>query len=193
MPTPLTIVLKFLWFIFSRLLIWAAAIGLVVLAFFAGMDYMNAHILIKDGMQERANVIILGDDPSTLTQVFSKNFLAEDELLSSDPYQSYDVSDFDYDIDVSFALVFPWQDTVKLQVTEEVSNIDATLASSADSDISETPPQWDNAVYEITLVRYEDNWRIVSMEMLEDLPEPSPSPSASPSISLTESGETIEE
>ena len=185
LPDALNVVLRFIWYIVSRLLTWAIALGLVVLAFFMAMDYMNVRVLIQDGMKLRAEVVIEGDDPTTLSQVFSKSFLEQDELLDSDIYQQYSISDYDYNIDVGFSLIFPWEDTVTLQITEEVLDIEGEVYANLNNEISETPPQWDNAVYEMTLVRYEDNWRIVSMDVTEVLPQPTASPTETPTATPT--------
>ncbi len=187
MSPSLKVFLRFLWFIVSRLLIWGAVVGLVVLAFFAAMDYMNIQTLVKDGLQVRAQVVIEKEDPTLLSKVFSKNFLEKDELLKSTAYQPYKVSDFDYKASVGFALIMPWQKSVTLRVTEEVTGIDAEIytASEENTELSPTPPEWDNAVYDVTIIRYEDNWRIVGMELMELLPKPTPSPSPSPSATAT--------
>lgn len=180
LPTAVRVVLRFLWYFVSRLLVWALAIGFIVLAFFAAMDYMNVRILTSDGLQVRAAVIIQGEDPTTLSKVFSKGFLEQDTMLNSDKYQDYLVSDFDYEIEIGFALILPWQNTAKLRVTEQVSKIKAEVYTSNEKTetVSETPPTWENAVFDITLARYEDNWRIVGMEQIEVLPQPTPSPTA---------------
>lgn len=180
LPTAVRVVLRFLWYFVSRLLVWALAIGFIVLAFFAAMDYMNVRILTSDGLQVRAAVIIQGEDPTTLSKVFSKGFLEQDTMLNSDKYQDYLVSDFDYEIEIGFALILPWQNTAKLRVTEQVSKIKAEVYTSNEKTetVSETPPAWENAVFDITLARYEDNWRIVGMEQIEVLPQPTPSPTA---------------
>lgn len=189
---------KFLWYLLSRALIWALGVGLVVLAFFMAMDYMNASTLTKDGMQVRAEVVIEGSDPSTLTKVFSKAFLESDTLLTSNAYLPYKVSDFDYKADSNIDLIFPWQDSVTLRITEKVSNIQAQVTPDPDSGLSDSPPAWQNAIYDVKLVRYEGGWRITSMSTVKILP-PSPtptpadtditpepeSPSGSPAISVT--------
>ena len=180
MSTALKVVLRFFWYIFSRLLTWAIAIGLVVLSFFAAMDYMNARILVQDGLQARAATIIEGQDPTTLSKVFSKSFLEQDTLLNSDAYQPYDVSNYEYNTQVGFALILPWQKQATLTVTEEITDMDAELYVVTENGISETPPQWENAVYDVHVVRYEDNWRIVSMDIKEVLPIPSPTASPIP-------------
>lgn len=182
MPIAFNIVLRFIWYLFSRLLIWAVAIGLVILSFFMAMDYMNVNILTKDGFQERAAVIIEGDEPTMLSKVFSKGFLEQDSLLNSDIYQQYNVSDYDYSSTIGFSLVYPWQDNVTLQVTEEVTNIDAEVYAATETEAVAVVPQWINAIYKVTLVRYEDNWRIVSMDTIELLPTPTASPSSSSHI-----------
>lgn len=182
MPPAVHVLLKFLWYLFSRLLIWGAAAALVVLAFFMAMDYMNVSVLAKDGMQVRADVIIKGADSMTLSKVFSKGFLENDELLKSNKYSQYQVTDFDYSADNVFVFVFPWQNSVTLRITEKVTNITGKpLPGLDESTVPETPPAWANAVYDVNVVRYEDSWRIVSMDLIEALPEPTPSPS--PSVS----------
>ena len=187
MPPKLSIALRFLWYLFSRILIWAVAAVLVVLSFFAAMDYMNVQILVKDGLQLRAKVIIQGDDPTALSRVFSRSFLEQDELLSSNVYRSYSIKNVDYSAKVDFQLILPWQTAVELNVTEEIKRIDGTLAGGAEksSTLSETPPPWQNAVYRVRLVRYEDNWRIVSMTQVEALPSPTPSPTPTPAPTTT--------
>ena len=194
------VVLKFLWYFFTRLIIWGAAAGLVVLAFFMAMDYMDVSVLTKDGMQVRAEVIIKGSDPTTLTKVFSKGFLENDEMLKSTAFQQYQVSDFDYSAESDIALILPWSNTVTLRITEKVTNISAQAAPGTDIALSENPPAWRNAVYDVQVVRYEDSWRIVSMKLVRELPAPtptptlpvSPAPSVSPSVSVSPSAmETI--
>ena len=117
MPPKLTLYCA-LWYLFSRILIWAVAAALVVLSFFAAMDYMNVQILVKDGLQLRAKVIIQGDDPTALSKVFSRNFLEQDALLSSSVYRSYSIKNVDYSAKVDFQLIMPWQNAVELTVTE---------------------------------------------------------------------------
>lgn len=187
MPPKLTLVLRFLWYLFSRILIWAVAAALIVLSFFAAMDYMNVQILVKDGLQLRAKVIIQGEDPTALSKVFSRNFLEQDALLSSNVYRSYSIKNVDYNAKVGFQLIMPWQNAVELTVTEEIKRIDGTLAGGAEksSTLSETPPPWQNAVYRVRLVRYEDNWRIVSMTQVKALPSPTPSPTPKPTPTTT--------
>jgi hypothetical protein len=169
--------LRSIWYLFSRILVWTAVIPIILLSFFAAMDYMNVRILTSDGLEARAGVIIAGDDPTPLSKVFSKGFLENDTMLNSDIYRQYIVSDFDYDIDLPIVLIMPWKKTVTLRITETVSAIDAEIYSGAENaaEISKTPPAWQSASYDITLVRYENNWRIVSMELVELVPTTTPS------------------
>lgn len=185
------VLLKFLWYLFSRLIIWGAAAGLVVLAFYMAMDYMDASVLTKDGLQVRAEVIIKRSDPTTLSKVFSKGFLESDKMLKSSEYLQYQVSGFNYSADTSFALIFPWQSTVTLRVTEKVSNIKAQPAPGADASLPETPPEWTNAVYNVQLVRWEGGWRIINMELVDVLPAPTPTPPLPVSSPVASPMETI--
>jgi hypothetical protein len=149
------------------------------------MDYMNVSVLAKDGMQVRAEVIIKDSDSTTLSKVFSKGFLENDTLLSSNKYRQYQITDFDYSADNDFVLVFPWQNSVTLRITEKVTNITGQPNAGAAENTAETPPAWTNAVYDVNVVRYEDSWRIVSMNLIKELPAPTPSPSPSESGSAT--------
>ncbi len=189
MPPTLKVVLRFLWYAFSRVFVWGIAVALVVLSFYAAMDYMNAQTLVKDGLQLRAEVIIKGDDPTALTKVFSKSFLEQDEQLSAGLYRSYVISDFDYSAGIGFRLIMPWQNAITLQVTEQVTKLEGDVLTSAENSgtANKILPQWQNAIYDVKLIRYEDNWRIVGMELLESLPTPTPTPnlSATPQPSAT--------
>ncbi len=192
MSAGATVALRFIWYLISRLLVGAAIVALVVLSFFAAMDYMNVQTLVKDGLHVRADVILTASDTTTLSKVFSKSFLESDDLLHSNPYQPYDVSGYNYNADVDFTLIFPWNNTVTVEVTEEVTGISGDLYATSDTTLSETPPLWVNAVYSITLVRYEQNWRIVNMERNLILPAPTPSPSPSRTPSPSPTGTTAE-
>jgi hypothetical protein len=169
--------LRALWYLVSRLLIWGSIIPLVLLSFYAAMDYMNVRILSSDGLEARAGVIIAGDDPTPLSKVFSKGFLDGDTMLYSNLYRQYIVSDFDYSIEMPIIIIMPWKDTVVLRITEEIDDIEAEVYASVENSatVSETPPEWNNATYDLTLVRYENNWRIVSMEEVVNEPTGSPS------------------
>ncbi len=181
MSPSVRVVLRFLWFFFTRLLICGVVVGLVALAFFSAMDYMSIQTLVKDGLQVRADVVIKGEDPSLLSKVYSKSFLEQDALLKSTTYQPFDVSSYDYHADIGLALVFPWQKTVTLSVTEVVSDINAELYDEPGNEESThlTAPYWNNGIYSVTVTRYEDSWRIVSMDLVEMLPKPTPAPAPS--------------
>jgi hypothetical protein len=181
------VVLRFLWFFLTRLVICGLIVGLVALAFFAAMDYMSIQTLVKDGLQARAEVVIKEEDPSLLSKVFSRSFLEQDALLKSTAYQPFNVSDYDYKAEIGMALVLPWQNSVTLRVTEEVTDIDAELyETSEEEETTDTAlPYWDNGIYDVKLTRYEDSWRIVSMELVELLPKPTPTPE--PSVTPTPS------
>jgi len=195
------VVLRFLWFFLTRLLICGVVVGLVALAFFAAMDYMSIQTLVKDGLQVRAEVVIKGEAPSLLSKVFSKSFLEQDALLKSTAYQPFIVSDFDYKADIGLALIFPWQNSVTVRVTEEVTDIVAELASEEEEATNATVPDWDNGIYNVKLTRYEKSWRIISMELVKMLPKPTfspdlsdtPKPSSSPTLTAENPEDIIED
>lgn len=180
MSPNLVTTLRFLWYLFSRLILASLVVGIVVLSFFVAMDYMNVQVLVKDGLNLRADVVIKGADPTPLTKVFSKNILENDILLKDLKYKPYIISSYEYDAKTDFSIILPWNDIVTMRVTEKVSKIRGELFVMAENaSLGETPPEWDDAVYNITLMRYEDNWRITAIELVEFLPKPSYLPPAS--------------
>lgn len=184
---------RFFRYFFGRLLIWAIAAALVILSFFVCMDYMNVNVLIRDGFYKRAATIMhINEDPSILIKVFTKSFIDKDTLLKSDIYDAYVIRGFNHKLDVDFKLIFPWDDTIQVDITERIPYIDGELPVSSEDtkDTGETikPPEWQDGRYTLTLARDQDNWRITAMELIKKLPkeEPEEAVQTSPAASGTE-------
>jgi len=185
LPNYMKYILRFTGYFFTRLVILAVVAGLIVLAFFIAMDYMSVNVLVKDALEKRAEYIIRKTgDQSALIKTFSKSFLAQDTLLYSDTYADYVVRGFNQEVETGFVMVFPWDDTVHLSVTERILTINGELREeltpegATEEEIS--PPPWQDGRYIVTLERSEDNWLITDMERIEKIEKPAPSPTQTP-------------
>ena len=90
---------RLLWYIATRLIILSVVAGLLILAFYLSMDTSNIYLLLRDGMQQRASVILTQKNADTLTNYFTSDFLMNDETLriglsDQSPYVNYNVTGF---------------------------------------------------------------------------------------------------
>jgi hypothetical protein len=184
---------RFLRYLVGRLLLWALAVGFIVLSFFVCMDYMNVNVLIRDGFYKRAATIMhINEDASILIKVFTKSFIEKDTLLKSNTYDAYVIRSFNHKLDVDFKIIFPWDSTIEVNITERIPYIDGELPVSSEdtkaSDETIKPPEWQDGRYTLTLARDKENWRITGMKLIKKLPkEASASPSVSESAAISTS------
>ena len=66
---------RMIWYAASRLLIVCLVLGMAVVAFYYAMNVTNVHIVLKDGMARRAQVVMMEEDPSELSKYFQNSFL----------------------------------------------------------------------------------------------------------------------
>ena len=187
---------RFLHYLVTRLILLAVAVGFIVLSFFVCMDYMNVNILIRDGFNKRAATIMhVNEDASVLVKVFTKSFIEKDTLLKSHIYDDYVIRGFTHNMDVDFKLIFPWDKTIEVDVTERIPDIDGELPAGDNGETGEStkPPEWQDGRYRLTLSRDGDNWRITDMTVLAKLPKTDLMPSAAASCLFFHIGKRFRE
>ncbi len=173
---------RLLWFIASRLIILSVVIGLLILAFYLAMDTSNIFLLLKDGMQQRASVILTRQGADALTSYFTGEFLMSDETLNiglseSSPYSNYNITGFTYDLSMESMWAWPWDDTATATIVERVPRINGRVLSSRAKQVSsETPPSWYGGRYVVTLRRIGGQWKIAGLRQTEIIVEPTPTP-----------------
>ncbi len=167
--------LRFLFYIIGKLLLLLLVATLLVFSFMAAKDYMNINVLISDGLKARAGVVLEGEEAANLSQIFTDAYLRQDDRLKDDTYDEYVVRSYLQDIDIGFKLIWPWQQKVTVRVSETITQIDGELPEDRQTeDMTEEdirPPEWEGAVYMVTLERHETAWRITDMEWLSEAPE----------------------
>ena len=123
------------------------------------------YILVNDGMNNRAKTIINSserdaDEDVLLYQYFMPAWIQADPLLQRDPYANFDVSNYDYTVEISSISVRPWSTRATCELRELVSHITAS-AIDAPGGQSISPPQWEAQHYKVKLVRTaDDRWYI---------------------------------
>ena len=162
----------------SRLLIFAFCAALVMLAFYMAMNTANIYILVSDGMQERASMILTRESASDLDNYFRDEFIAEDEALrialsDSSPWIDYNITDYDYELRMNWMWTWPWEETID-GITGRVVAESQSLVN--EGVISSTPPAWQGGEYEVVLYRAEGRWRIAGLRQTRIIVAETPVP-----------------
>ena len=172
---------RLIWHIASRLLIITLVLGLLVTGFYYAMNMTNIYIVLKDGMARRAQVVMMTEDMSELKKYFYDSFLSRDGAVQTvvngtSPYQAYNIVGIDHRLEMGFAWLWPWDATVRVDITERIPAIDGRVKGSvAEAYIAQYgsdalyPPEWVSARYRATLVKENGQWKILSIQTIERL------------------------
>jgi len=164
---------RIIWFVAGRLLVVCLILGLLMTVFYYAMNLSNIQIILKDGMANRAKVIMgVSADAEELNRYFQQACLDSDESLAAalrgnSPYADYNVRGIDHRLDMSFFWLWPWDSSVRLTISERVPRIDGRVKGlKADEVIARNgdgavyPPAWPDAKYRVLLVRESGQWKI---------------------------------
>ncbi len=184
-----------LWFLAKSLIIFALVAAVLWFAFGWAFNASTIFILINDGFEKRANVILhanapTSEDEAELYEYFASSALQHDADVLDSPYADISVTAFDYSVRIRSIRVYPWSDEALVVADELVSNITGSVPESAErTDLPTEVPQWNPQRYEITMKKNSDNrWYIEALRSLgpADQPaEPRATASTSPSPTPT--------
>jgi hypothetical protein len=161
---------------------WATLLsGLLIIAFYFAMNITNLYILLNDGLDARAGVVLMHKDASELTKFFRRDFLENDQTLrvgmsDASPYAAYDIRGYEHTMQLEWLWSWPWDEVARATVVEQIPRIDgkiktarrdAALAAYGESAL--TPPAWPGARYRVTLLRENGQWKISGMQVLDAL------------------------
>ncbi|MBQ3278007.1 MAG: hypothetical protein IJG94_02475 [Clostridia bacterium] len=168
------------WYLTSRLLLLCVLLGLGITIFYYAMNLTNIQIVLKDGMANRAKVIMgIADDQDELKKYFQNSVIANDtELkaaaLGNSRYENYNIRGIDHRLEMGFLWVWPWESSVRVTVTESIPRIDGRVKGlKADEVIARDgakavyPPEWPDAQYRILLTKEAGQWKIRSMTLMK--------------------------
>lgn len=172
---------RLLDFIASRLFIVTVVCALLVISFYLAMNTANIWVLISDGLDARAGVVMMGNDASELENYFRQEFLSQDPVLQvglsdSSPYRDYEIRGYDHRVQMISVWSWPWENVARAEIIESIPAIDGTIRSSRrEAALAEggeerlSPPAWATSRYRVTLVRTAGRWKISNLDLLEQI------------------------
>ncbi|MCI7735864.1 MAG: hypothetical protein MSL26_01770 [Clostridiales bacterium] len=174
---------RFLSFIASRMFMLTVVSALLIIAFYLAMNTANIWVLISDGLDARAGVVLMGEGEEELTKYFRQEFLSQDPVLQvalsdTSPYRDYDIRGYDHRVKMISVWSWPWETVARAEIIESIPAIDGTILSSKrEAALAEggeerlSPPKWATARYRVTLVRTAGKWMISNLQLLEQIDE----------------------
>lgn len=162
-----------IWYLASRLLVICLVFGLIITVFYYAMNLTNIQIIVKDGMAGRAKYIMgITTSRNDLTKYFQSSYLDSDPDIAAvaqekSPYANYNIRGIDHRLDMGFLWVWPWENAVRVTITEKIPRIDGRVKGlKADEVIAKQgqdaiyPPDWPEMTYRALLVRENGQWKI---------------------------------
>lgn len=181
------IITKGIAYVISRVLIVLVVIVLIWAAFNTGAATMNVNIVVGDAFSKRATCVLkpTEDEKAQLSNIFTQNFIATDPLLNTTDYENFTISNYFPRSDVDFKIVWPWETKTVVRASEQITDITGTYnitkeeveayameGTSLDDVAEQTPPLWTNGIYEVTLIKSDNSWKVDSMVMVEVIEPP---------------------
>lgn len=172
---------RLLGFIASRMLMITVVSALLIIAFYLAMNTANIWVLISDGLDARAGVVLMDGDEGALQNYFRQEFLAQDAVLQvglsdSSPYRDYEIRGYDHRVKMVYVWSWPWENVARAEVVESIPAIDGTIRSSKrEAALAEggeerlSPPKWATSRYRVTLVRTAGRWKISNLQLIEQV------------------------
>ena len=171
---------RFLCFVASRVFFLTVLCALLIMAFYLAMNTTNIWVLLDDGLDARAGVVLMGEDASVLEKYFRTEFISQDPVLQvglsdASPYQDYEIRGYDHRVRMVSVWAWPWESVARAEIIESIPAIDGTIRSSrreaalAGGGGRLSPPKWTTSRYRATLVRSAGQWKISNLQLLEQL------------------------
>lgn len=149
-------------YVFSRVVFLAVIIAVLVVAYDTAANTLTVDMIIKDAFAKRAQSILMpaadGSDQQGLEQLFTNNALTNDPLLQDNPFISdgYTITSYYERTDINDNIVWSWENSATVSVTEVVRDIKALSHLEPDEN-GETPdpviPEWDSGMYSVRVVK----------------------------------------
>jgi len=170
---------RIIWFIATRLLVICLLLGLMITVFYYTMNLSNIQIILKDGMAGRAKYIMgITDSRNELSRYFQELCLENDTMIQQTAagnslYADYSVRGIDHRLDLDFFWLWPWENSVRVSIHEQIPRIDGRVKGSrAEEVIARSgsgalyPPDWPDADYRVILVRENGQWKIKTLTVV---------------------------
>ena len=172
---------RLVWFIASRLVLVCVLCGMLVCGFYMCLNTANIFVILNDGLEKRAEVILTRQEAEKLNFYFHADFLSTDPALEgafdgSSVYDDYTITDFEYELKIENLWAWPWDSYATCTVVERIPSITGSVISSRKSEASPTVPGWQGGRYDLTLVKDDGAWKIIGMQQTTVLMEAASTP-----------------
>ncbi len=179
-----TMIKRGIWFFMRTVLIITFIVALCVGVFLTAMEASNLYILATEGLQLRAECVLMEGDRISLAEYYTGTFIDEDEKLNSAVYDDYDISSFELTTTLEGISVLPWSTTAYVTVVERVEmNGSIKEEAKGENPDGEFPlPDWEPGRYAVRFIKHEGRWYIYQMQLLDAAPTLAPLPTYDPSM-----------
>ena len=177
MSKEFTYTFRAIWFIVRTILILAVVALLALFCFRTAQQLSGIYVIVTEGMETRANVVMHKKETNEMVEYFSTQFIQDDPLLSEKKYADYYITNFNYMMRVKSINVLPWSKSASVVLEDRVTGIFGGLSDTAkaalQTDEQEPPmPQWVNCRYKINLIKDDANrWYISDIQTEQVLVE----------------------
>ena len=167
---------RLVWYIVTRLLLVCILCGMLVCGFYMCLNTANIYVILNDGLERRAQVILTREDAETLNFYFHASFLSTDPALEgpfdgTSMYSNYAISDFDYDLKIEKLWAWPWDNFAACTVVERVPSITGSVIAGRRGENLPDSPTWQGGRYDIMLIKENGEWKIIGMQQTTVLME----------------------
>ena len=130
---------RLVWYIASRLVLVCVLCGMLVCGFYMCLNTVNIYVILNDGLEKRAEVILTRQEAEKLNFYFHADFLSTDPALEgafdgSSVYDDYTITDFDYELKIEKLWAWPWDSYATCTVVERIPSITGSVISSRKSE-----------------------------------------------------------
>ncbi len=165
---------RLVWFIATRLIILCVILGMLLCGFFMALNMANVYVVLNEGMEKRAEVILTREDAEELNKYFHYDFLNNDTALAgafdgTSAYTDYVITGFEYSLTIEKLWCWPWESYATCTVVERVPDITGSVLSSRKNEVSSVIPKWQGGRYNITLINDSGKWKIIGMQQITKL------------------------
>ena len=159
---------RLIWFIAGKLILICVLLGTLVCGFFMAMNVANINIVLEDGMEKRVDVMLTRQEAEELNKYFSGDFLRQDSALEdaingNSLYAGYNITDYEYNLTIERLWAWPWDSYATGTVVERVTGISGKAVTTGRS--ADSIPHWQGGRYDVTLAKYNGQWKIAGMQL----------------------------
>ncbi len=165
---------KVLTYLTKRLISIFLIILILLMATFIAYDCANIYVILEEGMGMRAETVLTNKEAPLLDKFFTQHCIDTDNLLNSNRYRDYIITDYDYNIKMKKVWAWPWSRRTKVTIQEIVKDISGDLLSSESEGeaTSKVPiPKWENGEKIVELKKINRRWVIDEITLKRPLEE----------------------